>query len=129
MQSLVPLIGRVLIAAIFLISGYGKIMDPQGAMQYMSSAGMPAVRLFLIGAIILEIGGGLCLITGFHARRGALALIVFLVPTTLIFHTNFSDRMQVIMFLKNLAILGGLLMAAAYGAGTWSLDARRKSGP
>lgn len=127
MQSIVPLIGRMMISAIFLVSAYGKIMDPAGAEQYMASMGMPAARLFLIGAIILELGGGLCVLLGFHARRGAAALIVFLIPVTLIFHTDFTDRMQQIQFLKNLAVLGGLFMAAANGAGSISLDARRKS--
>jgi putative oxidoreductase len=126
MKNIAPLIGRILIAIIFLFSGIHKIMDPAGTKQFMTAYGMPLVGLFFIGAVIFEIGGGLSLLLGFKARWGAIALIIFLIPTTLIFHTKFSEQMQVIQFMKNLAILGGLLMIAAFGPGEMSLDERTK---
>jgi len=101
-------LSRVLIAAIFLISGAGKIADPQGTMKYMADYGMPLTGFFLVCAIILEIGGGLLVLTGFFDKMGARLLILFLIPTTLIFHTDFSQKMQIIQFLKNSAIIGGL---------------------
>lgn len=124
MKNYVPLIARILIAQIFLMSGAGKIMDPAGTQGYMAAYGMPFTGLFLLGAIALEIGGGLSVLLGFKARWGAIALVVFLIPTTLIFHTAFSERLQQIMFMKNSAILGGLLMVAYFGSGPLSLDAR-----
>lgn len=126
-HSFVPVAGRVLLALIFFMSGVGKIGDFAGTQQYMAAFGMPLTALFLVGAIVFEIGGALSLMAGFKARWGALALIVFLIPATLIFHTDFADQQQVIQFLKNLAILGGLLMVVAYGAGPWSLDARGRT--
>ena len=102
-------------------------MNPAGTQQYMAAHGMPFAGLFLIGAIILEIGGGLSVLLGYKARWGAIALVVFLIPTTLIFHTKFSEHLQVIMFMKNLAILGGLLMVSYFGPGPISFDARTTS--
>ena len=122
MKGLAPLIGRILIAQIFLASGFGKIMDFAGTQQYMASYGMPLTALLLFGAIVFELGGGLSLLLGYKARWGAIALIVFLIPTTLIFHTEFAERMQQIQFMKNSAIIGGLLVLAQFGAGPLSLD-------
>lgn len=119
------LIGRILLGAIFLISGISKIADPQGTQQYMQAMGMTwATTLFYVGAIVIEVGGGLSLLLGYWTRAGALALMLFMIPTTLIFHTNFGDQNQMIHFLKNLAMFGGLFYVAAYGAGPLSLDAR-----
>ena len=118
------LIGRILLGAIFLISGIGKIADPQGTLQYMQAMGITwATTLFYVGAIVVEIGGGLSLILGYWTRAGAMALLLFMIPTTLLFHTNFADQNQMIHFLKNLAMCGGLLYVASYGAGPLSLDA------
>ena len=119
------LVGRILIAAIFLMSGLSKIADPQGTQQYMQAMGMTwATTLFYVGAIVIEVGGGLSLLLGYWTRAGAIALILFMIPTTLIFHTNFADQNQMIHFLKNLAMFGGLFYVTAYGAGPVSLDAR-----
>jgi putative oxidoreductase len=118
------LIGRILLGAIFLMSGLGKIADPQGTQQYMQAMGMTwATTLFYVGAIVLEVGGGLSLLLGYWTRAGAAALLLFMIPTTLLFHTNFADQNQMIHFLKNLAMCGGLLYVATYGAGPLSLDA------
>ena len=122
MRKIIPLIGRILISQIFLASGFEKIMNFEGTQKYMASFGMPFTAFFAICAIVLEIGGGLSVLLGYKARIGAVLLVVFLIPTTLIFHTNFADQMQVIQFMKNLAILGGLFVVAGFGAGSFSFD-------
>jgi putative oxidoreductase len=122
------LIGRLLLGAIFLLSGINKIADPAGTQGYMVAMGMTwATMLFYLGAIIVEVGGGLSLWLGYWTRIGAAVLIGFMIPTTLIFHTNFADPNQMIHFMKNLAMTGGLLYLATYGPGPLSLD-RRLSG-
>lgn len=126
-HSSIPLIARILMAAIFLWSGIGKILAFAATQQYMAAAGMPFTGLFLVAAIVLELFGGLSLLLGYKTRWGALALIVFVVAATLIFHTNFSERMQQIQFMKNLFIVGGLLMVYHFGAGEFSLDRRTRS--
>ena len=93
----------------------------------MASYGMPFTGLFLIGAVVLEAVGGLSMLIGYKARWGATLLVIFLIPTTLVFHTKFSDAVQMIMFMKNIAIIGGLLMVAYFGAGPVSLDLRGAS--
>lgn len=118
------LIGRILLAAMFLLSGINKMADPQGTQQYMAAMGMTWMTgLFYIGAIAVEVGGALSLLLGYRARIGAWLLVSFMIPTTLIFHTQFGDPNQMIHFLKNLSITGGLLYVAAYGAGGLSMDA------
>ena len=124
-----PVVGRILLALIFLMSGINKIGDWSGTAGYMEFKGMPLVPLFLVGAIVLEIGGSLSVILGYKARWGALALIVFTIPTTLIFHAFWAvgaeqQQIEMIMFMKNLAMTGGLLIVMAFGAGPLSLDAR-----
>lgn len=126
------LIGRILLATIFILAGFGKITGWEGTAGYMASRGMPAIPFFLTLAIIFELLGGLSLLLGFKTKIGALALFLFLVPTTLVFHNFWTypeaqQQIQMIMFLKNLAIMGGLLMLAAAGPGPLSLDGRRGS--
>lgn len=127
MERTVTLLGRVLLALIFIVAGIGKIMDPAGTLGYMESMGMPAHKLFLYGAILVELGGGLLLLLGFKAKQAAFLLFIFMIPTTLIFHRNVADQMQMVMFLKNLAIMGGLLTVFAHGPGPASLDLRQKN--
>ena len=120
-------LARFLVALIFIMSGVGKIFGFTETAGMMDGAGFPAPSLFLAGAILLEIIGGVFLLVGYKARWGALALIVFLVPATLIFHAaNLADpaqtQQQIIEVLKNLAILGALVKFAADGAGAYSLD-------
>ena len=118
------LIGRLLLGLIFLISGLHKIVDPQGTQQYMVMMGMTwMTTLFYVGAIVIEVAGSLSLLLGYRTRLGAWLLFLFMIPTTLIFHTHFADPNQAIHFLKNLSIMGGLLYVAAYGAGRYSMDA------
>lgn len=109
-----PRLGRLALGAIFLLSGLGKLADLSGTAAFMRSAHMPAVPFFLAGAIALEILGGLSVITGFKPRWGAAALILFLIPATVIFHGFWSYQglerhLQMINFLKNVSIGGGLL--------------------
>ena len=113
-----PLLSRILMSAIFIWSGIGKIMNPIGTQEYMSAYGMRFTSVLLIAAIAVEILGGLSLLLGIKPRYGALALALFLIPATFIFHTDFSDQIQQIMFMKNLAMLGGLLMFVQHGGGS-----------
>lgn len=117
------LTGRALIAAIFLISGIGKIAGYSGTAAWMESMGVPDA--LLLPTIVLEIGGALAIIAGWRTKPVALALAGFSLLAGILFHGNFADQMQQIMFLKNVAIAGGFLFLAANGAGAWSLDARR----
>jgi len=124
-----PAAGRALLAMIFVFSGWEKITGFSGTVAYMASKGMPLTAFFAVGAIILELGGSIALILGWHVRWGALALLVFMVPTTLIFHDFWAvdpaqAQGQLIHFLKNLGIMGGLLYVMAFGAGPVSLDNR-----
>jgi putative oxidoreductase len=117
------LTGRILLATIFLLSGFNKIANPAGTQDYMAAMGLTwATTFFYLGAIGIEIGGGLSVLLGCWTRLGAVALIIFMIPTTLIFHTHLSDQNQMIHLLKNLAMIGGLLYVAGHGPGPMSLD-------
>ena len=110
--------GRVLLSLIFVLSGAHKILNWNDTMSRMQDEGMLYVPILLAGAIILELGGGLFLFTGLRPRLGATMLVVFLIPTTLIFHDFWAydgaaQQTQMIQFMKNLAILGGLLVVIA----------------
>ena len=120
------LAGRVGIGLLFDFYGFGKITGFAGTAGYMASKGMPFAEALLVGAIAVELIGGLMLIAGFKARWAALAIAAFLVPTTLVFHSPVGPEAQAQMtqFLKNLSILGGMLYAAAFGPGAWSADRR-----
>jgi putative oxidoreductase len=123
------LAGRVLLSAIFLVSGFAKITDPAGSIGFMQSQGIPAAGILVYVAGLAELLGGLALASGFLTRVGAIGLILFMVPTTLIFHdfwtlTGEEQRHQMVQFMKNLAIIGGLLMVIAYGAGRYSVDGK-----
>jgi putative oxidoreductase len=121
-QSIVPLIGRVLIAAIFLFSGFGKLMDPAGTQGYIASVGLPFPVLGYAGALALELGAGALLVIGYRARYAALALAVFSIVSAFIFHHALGDQNQLFHFLKNIAMAGGLLQIYALGSGAYSLD-------
>lgn len=121
------LLGRLLLAYIFLMSGYGKITGFAGSAKYMAKYGMPAIEPLLVAAIIVELVGGLALAVGWKARWAAWALFLFIIPTTLIFHAYWAvpaDQAygQLIHFQKNLAIMGGMLYVALMGPGRLSLD-------
>ncbi|WP_296750255.1 DoxX family protein [Thiobacillus sp.] len=124
MNNAITLLARILLAHIFLISGLGKLGSGYiGTQGYMEAMGVPGMLLPLV--IALEIGGGLALIAGFLTRWAALALAAFSIVSALFFHTNFGDQTQTIMFMKNLAMGGGLLMLYVHGAGAFSVDAKR----
>lgn len=130
LERVTPLIGRVLLATIFIYSGFGKITGFEATAGYMAAYGMPMTKLLLVGAIALELGGGLSILTGYKARWGAAALVLFTIPATFIFHAfwTISDPGQAfveeLMFLKNLAIVGGLLLLMTFGPGRLALGAR-----
>lgn len=126
MKSSLQLLARIFISLIFLWSGLQKILHFSANQQYMEMHKMPVTALLLIGAIIVEIGGGLAIFFGFKTKWAALLVALYLIPTTLIFHGHISDQAQKIEFLKNLAIIGGLLMLTAFDGGKFSLTASKK---
>jgi len=126
-----PLVGRMLLSAIFIISGISKIFGWSGSSAYMAAKGMPLVSFFLLMALLLELLGGFSILVGFQARLSALALFLYLIPTTVIFHNFWASpaaqqQLQMIMFLKNLAIMGGLAQLVAFGPASFSFDARKR---
>ena len=122
-QNLADLLGRVLIAAIFLVAGLNKISGYDGTVGYMESMGVPGVLLPLV--IALEVLGAVAIIVGWRTRLFAFLLAGFSVASAVIFHRALGDSMQFILFMKNVAMAGGFLFLVARGAGEWSLDARR----
>lgn len=121
-QSLSAPLGRVLIAAMFLIAGFQKISGYEGTAGYMEAMGVPGALLPLV--ILLEIGGALAIIAGWQTRIAATLLAGFTILSALIFHSDFADQMQTILFLKNLAVAGGFLFLVANGPGAYALDTR-----
>ena len=115
------LLARVLLAAIFLLSGLAKLADPAGTAAYVASSGLPAPALGAWGAALLETLGGLALITGYRARPAAVALALFSVVAALFFHNNLADQNQMIHFMKNFALAGGLLQLAITGPGRFAI--------
>ena len=118
-------LGRLLIAIMFIFSGFGKIMAPEATQGYIASVGLPVPLLSYLLAIVVEIGGGILLVVGYQTRIVSLVVAAFTLATAVFFHNNFADQNQMIHFMKNIAIAGGLLQVAAFGAGAFSLDARR----
>lgn len=128
-SQICPLLGRILLSAIFVMSGGRKIFNWDQTTEQMANEGMVAIPVFLVGAILLELGGGLSVLFGCRARLGAAAILVFLIPTTLIFHDFWTyegqeQQTQMINFMKNLSILGGILLILGFGAGPLSVDNR-----
>ncbi|MGH7207098.1 MAG: DoxX family protein [Nitrospiraceae bacterium] len=120
----IPLIGRLLMATIFLVSAFGKIATPAMTKGYITSMGLPFPDLAFLLSIAVELGGGLLLAFGFGTRLVALGLAIFSVVTGLVFHHNLGDQNELFHLLKNIAMAGGLLQVFAFGAGSFSLDAR-----
>lgn len=123
--AVLPLAARILMAAIFVLSGINKIVNPAGTIGYINAMGLPFPELGLVLAIAIEVAGGLLLVAGLYTRPVALALAAFSIATGLIFHSAIADQNQMIHLMKNFAMAGGLLQIAAFGAGSLSLDARR----
>ena len=124
MNKYIHLAGRILLAVIFILSGIGKLKDPTGTVAYMQSAGVPAILLW--PTIALELLGGVALVIGFQTRLVAAALAVFTLIAAAMFHHNFADQEQMVNFLKNLSMAGGLLLLVASGATAFSVDTRKR---
>ena len=125
-----PLTGRILLALIFVISGYNKIVGFEGTVGYIASKGLPLAQLGAVLAIVVELGAGVLLVIGWQARWAATAVFLFLIPTTLLFHNFWAVdaarvQMETIQFMKNLCIMGGMLYVMAFGAGPFSVDNRK----
>jgi putative oxidoreductase len=124
-SAALPFVGRTLIAAIYLLSGTSKIAAPAMTIGYIQSVGLPLPTLGFIIALLVEIGGGVALVLGYRTRLVAAIMALFTIATALAFHNNLADQNQFIHFFKNVAMAGGLLQIVAFGAGRFSLDARR----
>jgi putative oxidoreductase len=124
-----PLIGRFLIAFIFLFAGFGKVTGFDGTVGYIASKGMPLPQLAAIVAIVIELGGGIMLVVGWNARIAAAAMLVFTALTALIFHNFWAvpadqAQNQMIHFMKNVSMMGGLLYVVIHGSGPLSIKRR-----
>jgi putative oxidoreductase len=125
-QAYAMALGRVLLSALFILSGIGKVSAPAATMAYIQSAGLPLPEVSYGMALAAELGCGTLLLVGFFTRPVAALLAVFTLATALVFHHNFADQNQLIHFLKNVSISGGLLYVAVFGAGRLSLDGLRR---
>lgn len=123
--AMAALIGRILIAAIFLLSGASKIGAPAATIGMIQSVGLPLPTVGLGIAIVVEIVGGIALIVGYRSRVAAASLALYSIVTALAFHNSLADPNQFFHFLKNVAMAGGLLQIVAFGAGRFSLGNRR----
>ena len=123
LQNLATPVGRILLASVFLLSGMSKISAFTATQGYMESVGIPGV--LLTPTIAFEIFAAIAIIVGAYARTAALLLSGFSLMTAFVFHFNFADQIQTIMFLKNISIAGGLLLLVASGSGAYSLSAQR----
>ena len=128
-RATTALIGRILIASIFLVSGIAKLTDTANTAGYMTQVGIPHALTLAVIAGLCEVAGGLAIAFGFLGRLGALGLFLFMIPTTIIFHgfwrlEGAEAKMQMVNFMKNLGIMGGLLLLVAQGPNRFSLDAK-----
>lgn len=123
-SDLLAAVGRVLLAAIFVLSGVSKLVDPAGTIAYIGSAGLPLPSVAYAGAVAVELIGGLLLVAGFQTRIVALAIAAFSIVAAFGFHANLADQNQFIHFFKNIAMAGGLLQVAAFGSGRFGFDRR-----
>ena len=129
-QGFPLLVARILLALMFVMAGVSKLTGLEGTAGYIASVGLPMAQVLAVGAGVLEVAAGVMLIVGWQARWAALALAAFTVLASLLFHNFWAmpkdqQFMQQLMFMKNLAITGGLLFVFAFGPGSLSLDARR----
>ena len=123
--SVAVLVGRVLISAIFILAGFGKLTAISATAGWFGSIGLPVPTATVVVVGLVELVGGLAILVGYQTRIAAIVIALFTLAATAIAHLDFSDQMQVLMLQKNLAITGGLLILAAVGAGALSIDARR----
>ena len=120
MTNILDLIGRIFISLVFLLSGFNKIGNYEGTVDWMESLGMPGI--FLIPAIILEIGAPILIMVGYKVKISAALLSLFCIATAVIFHNDFSNQMEFISFMKNIGLAGGFLFLVVNGAKDFSLD-------
>ncbi|QJY33233.1 MULTISPECIES: DoxX family protein [unclassified Diaphorobacter] len=130
LQNPLALVGRILIALLFIPAGFGKISGFAGTVGYATSVGMPMPTVAVAVGLLIELLGGLALLFGFGTRIAALALAVFTLAASFFFHAYWAlpadqQMMQQLLFFKNVAVTGGLLAFAAFGAGAWSVDGAR----
>jgi putative oxidoreductase len=121
----VPFAGRLLIGLPFAMSGLSKLAAIGPTTEAIRAAGLPLPPLVLALCVLVELGGGLLLVAGFQTRIAAAALALFSLAAAVAFHSNFADQNQMIHFLKNVMMAGGLLQIVAFGAGALSIDNRR----
>ncbi len=124
MAALMQPLGRLMLALIFILAGVGKVTDLAGTSAYMEAMGVPSSLLW--PTILLEILGGIAIALGYKTALAAAALALFSIATAVLFHSDFSDKMQTILFLKNVAIAGGLFVLAAGGTTAYSLDKKKQ---
>lgn len=130
LQGRMALVGRILISLIFIVAAIMKMMDPSSTITEMAERGMTFVPAFFAAAVVIELVGGLALATGIAARFCSVLLFLYLIPVTVIFHNYLTDPsaqsiLQLNMALKNVAIMGGLLMIAAFGPGPYVVESER----
>ena len=125
-SDIAAFIGRLFFASMFLVLGYGKVAGYAGTVGYMGSLGLPAPALFTVLAIIIEIGAGLLVLVGYQTRLVSLGLAIYVLVSALIGHSQLGDLNQFQHFMKNMAIVGGLLAFVACGGGAYSIDAKNR---
>jgi putative oxidoreductase len=126
LNQIAPLVGRFLIAPLFLLSGLSKLSAPAATIGFIASSGLPVPALGFALAVLVEVVGSLMLVVGYRVRLVASIMALFTLATALAFHANLADQDQFIHFFKNVSIAGGLLQVVAFGAGRFSLDSRRR---
>ncbi|MBW4558128.1 MAG: DoxX family protein [Trichormus sp. ATA11-4-KO1] len=122
LKKYIPLVARSFLAVIFIYTGLNKVFNFAQTSEFMAKAGLPIVGVLLVFTIAFQILGGLSIILGYKAEIGAILLIIFLIPATIVFHNPVADPSQFNNFFKNLSIIGGLLLVLTYGSGSLSLD-------
>jgi putative oxidoreductase len=120
-------LGRLLLSVIFVLSGFQKLTEFSGTVAFMGSEGLPLPFIAAVVAVLVECVGGILLIVGYQTRLTGIVLAAWCIATALVAHRNFGNQDQMIHFLKNVAMAGGFFQLAAFGAGGWSLDARRST--
>jgi putative oxidoreductase len=131
-HPVVPLVGRLMMTYVFATSGIAKIFDWTGNVAYMGTRHLPMIPVLLAAAMVIEVAGSLCLVTGYQARVAAFAMFWYTTAVTVLFHnywaaSDMMAAMQETHFRKNLAIMGGLLMLAYSGPGEWALGRQKTS--
>ena len=124
MANIFDLVGRILISSLFLISAYNKLFSIDGTMGWMEGYGVPGLLIY--PTIVLEIILPLFVIVGYKARTSSALLAIFCILTAFIFHFDFSEQIQLILFLKNISLAGGFLFIVANGTKDWSIDRKKK---